>query len=173
MKQNWAVMDDYSVEVWFPVEKDKDGYPQSRDWEQLLARPVRERDDYFQIESIPFYLKNVSRGDIVRAKTTRNSDIHEEEVFEFEGVVDRGGHNTYRLLLRKNRPDDPGFTENELLKKGLAVETEHGDFFAIDVPSSLDQQTIDDYLVAESKSGRWEIQDGYLHSITTMPATND
>lgn len=172
MKQQWKVVGDYSVEVWFRIEKDKDGYPQSRNWEQLLARPVLQRDDYFQIESVPSYLKNVSRGDIVRARTTRNSEIQEEEVFEFDDVIDRGGHNTYRLLLRTKRPDDPDFTENELLRKGLAVETQDGDFFAIDVPPSLDQQAIDDFLVAESKSGRWELQDGYLHSIRTIP-TND
>jgi hypothetical protein len=113
MKQQRKVVGDYSVEVWFHIEKDKDGYPQSRDWEQLLARPVLERDDYFQIESITSNLKNVSRGDVIRAKTTRNSEIQETEVFEFDDVIDRGAHNTYRLLLRSKRPDDPDFTENE------------------------------------------------------------
>jgi len=37
-----------------PIEKDDDGYPQSKSWEQLLAWPVLEMDDYFSIESIPF-----------------------------------------------------------------------------------------------------------------------
>jgi Domain of unknown function (DUF4265) len=170
MKPEWEVVGDYSVEIWFRIQKDKDGYPESKEWEQLLARPVIERDDYFRIESIPFYLKNVSRGDIVAAKAPESSDIQDEKGFEFGSVVDRGGHNTYRLLLRKKRPDDPEFTESELLDKGLGVETEYGDFFAIDVPPSVDQPAIDDYLVAESKSGRWEMQDGYLHSIrTTQP----
>ena len=170
MKEKWELAGNYSVEIWFRIEKDKDGYPTSKSWEQLLARPLAERDDYFQIESIPFFLKNISCGDIVKAKTVKNIEIQEGEIFEFDAVLDRGGHNTYRLLLRKKHPDDPQFTENELLKKGLAIEEQNGDFFAVDVAPSVDQQAIDAYLVAESDTGRWELQDGYLHSIKTTPA---
>src|SRR5580693_6016386 len=147
MTQKWHLGGEYSVEIWFAIEKDQDGYPESKNWEQLLARPLLERDDYFQIESIPFFLKNVSLGDIVRARTVTNSEIDEGEVFEFDTVLDRGGHNTYRLLLKKKHPDDPQFTENELLKRGLAVEEQDGDFFAVDVPPSVDQKAIDEYLV--------------------------
>lgn len=139
MKQEWEVVGDYPVEIWFRIDKDEDGYPESKEWEQLLGRPVLERDDYFRIESIPFYLKNVSRGDIVAAKPPQSSDIQDVVGFEFDNVVDRGGHNTYRPLLRKKSPGDPEFTESELLEKGLAVETKYGDFFAIDVSTSLNQ----------------------------------
>lgn len=167
MSQDWQLRGDYSVEIWFVIEKDKDGYPTSKKWEQLLARPLSERDDYFQIESIPFFLKNVSLGDTVRVKTTTNSEIQEGEIFVFDAILDRGGHNTYRLLLKKKHVDDPHFTESELLEKGLAVEEQNGDFFAVDVPPSVDQKAIDEYLVSEQKSGRWELQDGYLHTINT------
>lgn len=167
MHKNWEPAGDYSVEIWFRIEKNKRGFPHSKNWEQLLARPLLQRDDYFEIESIPFFLKNVSLGDIVKVRTVTNTEIQEGEVFEFDTVLDRGGHNTYRLLIKKKRPDDPQFTENGLLKKGLAVETQDEDFFAVDVPPSVDQKAIDDYLVAESRSGRWELQDGYLHSIRT------
>ena len=77
-------------------------------------------------------------------------------------MVDRGGHSTYRLLLRKKHPGDPEFTTDELLKKGLAVEEQNGDLFAVDVPPTVDQHAIDDYLRAERRVGRWEMQDGYL-----------
>jgi hypothetical protein len=167
MKRKWEIVGDYSVEIWFRIEKDRDGYPRSKEWEQLLAKPIFERDDYFQIESIPFYLKNVSWGDIVKARTVKNPALAEAEVFEFESVVERGGHNTYRLLLRKKRPDDPEFTVNELIDKGLSVEEERGDFLAVDVPPSVDQQAVDRYLVSESQSGRWEMQDGCLQTIET------
>lgn len=167
MKQKWETVGDYMVEIWFSIEKDEDGYPESKNWEQLLARPLSESDDCFQIVSIPFFLKNVSAGDVVRAKTVTNTEIHENEVFEFDCVLDRGGHNTYRLLLRKKHPNDPKFTESELLKKGLSIEEQYGNFFAVDVPASVDQKAIDDYLEIERVSGRWEVQDGYLHSIKT------
>lgn len=167
MNRKWELAGDYSVEIWCRIPKDQQGYPQSKSWEQLLARPVLDRDDYFQIESVPFFLKNVSRGDIVKANVVEKKEIQEGEVFEFESVVDRGGHNTYRLLLRKKHPKDPKFTTDELLKKGLAVEEQYGDFFAVDVPPEVDQQAIDDYLLSECKAGRWEMQDGYLHTVKT------
>ena len=162
MNQKWELAGDYCVEIWFPIAKDKQGYPESKTWEQLLARPVLERDDYFQLASIPFYLKNVSCGDIIRANIVENKEIQDGKLFEFDSVIDRGGHNTYRLLLRRKHPKDSEFTTNELLKKGLTVEEQYGDFFAVDVPPTADQQAIDDYLRAERRAGRWEMQDGYL-----------
>ena len=37
MAGNWNVIHDWSVEIWFRIAKDEDGYPRSKDWEQLLA----------------------------------------------------------------------------------------------------------------------------------------
>jgi hypothetical protein len=165
MGHNWETIDQWSVEIWFRIEKDDDGYPRSKNWEQLLAWPVLEGDDLFCIESIPFFLKSVSRGDIVRAKIVRHEEVQEGAFFEFGSVVDRGAHNTYRILLHQKHAKDPKFTEEELCKRGLAVETQHEDFLALDVPPSVDQEAIDNYLIAESKSGRWGLQDGYLHTI--------
>ena len=161
MQRNWEVLFDWSVEIWFRIVKDEEGYPRSRDWEQLLAWPVLERDDYFSIESIPFFVKGISRGDIVRAKVALNTEVQEKEFFEFDSVVERGGHNTYRILLRGKRPKTDAI-KKELLKKGLALEIEHGDFIAIDVPPSVNQKEIDDYLVSGARSDRWGLQDGHL-----------
>jgi Domain of unknown function (DUF4265) len=160
---------DYLVEIWFPIEKDEDGYPESRNWEQLPAKPT-ETVDCFRLESVPFYLKDVSRNDLVKAKVVNGPD---GTIFEFDRVIERGGHNTYRLLLRTKQSDDPDFTERELIKRGLAVEEQHGNFFAVDVPPSADQQAVDRYLVSESESGRWEVQDGYLHTVPTEPPKVD
>jgi hypothetical protein len=76
-----------------------------------------ERDHCFQIESIPFFLKNIPRGGIVRATTVVNTEIQQDEIFEFDAVLRRGSHNPYRLLLRKKHPRDPQFTNNELFEK--------------------------------------------------------
>jgi hypothetical protein len=167
MQRKWQLAGGYFVEIWFRIEKNGRDYPKSKEWEQLLARPLKERDDYFQIESIPFFLRNVSCADVVRVKTVTNPEVQDGEFFEFDTVLDRGGHNTYRLLLKRKHPDDPGFTERELLDKQVAVEEQNGDFFAVDAPPSADQQAIDAYLIAEAKSGRWELQDGCLQSIRT------
>ncbi|HSS20487.1 MAG TPA: DUF4265 domain-containing protein [Pyrinomonadaceae bacterium] len=162
MTGTWHILHDWSAEIWFRIEKDRDGYPRSKSWEQLLAWPVLESDRYFSIDSIPFFVKGISRGDIVRVNVSQNSDVQEGEFFEFESVVEGGGHNTYRLLLSEKRPSDLELTEDELLAKGLALEIEDDDFFAGDVPPSVNQKDIDDYLISESESGRWGLQDGHL-----------
>ena len=142
-------------EVWFFIEKDEDGYPESRTWEGLWTRP---NDGAFEILNVPFYLKNVSRGDAV--------DASQEAFLKFTGVRNRGGHNTYRLLMENSSEDEVNAALVELRSKGLVVElNEAGILIAVDVPPSVDQQEIDNYLLSEKESGRWQVQDGYLHNI--------
>lgn len=164
MSEEWKVITDYTVEIWFRIEKDADGYPRSKSWEQLLGHPVTARDDYFQIASVPFFLRNVSCGDIVKARTRVETEVQDGEIFEFDSIVERGGHNTYRLLVKKQ---DASSTMNELQKRGLAVEEESGGLLAVDVPPAVDQHAVDAFLVKEAELGRWQMQDGYLHSIKT------
>jgi len=166
MTGTWNVIHDWSVEIWFRLEKDEDGYPQSKNWEQLLAWPVLENDRCFCIESIPFFVKGISRGDIIEAKVSENSEVQEGEFFEFERIVERGGHNTYRLLLREKHVINSELTKRELLDKGLAIEIEDDDLFAVDVPPSVNQKEIDDFLISEAESGRWGLEDGCVRSIS-------
>jgi hypothetical protein len=157
MQKHSRFGDSELVEVWFKIEKDADGYPESKNWEGLLTRP--EGDGFCRLLSVPFYLKNVSRGDLVAAASGR--------FLEFSRILERSGHNTYRLLLKEVPPSDLARTVDELLKMGLAVEEEKGILLAVDVPPSANQAEVDSYLVAEAKSGRWEMQDGFLSSIET------
>jgi Domain of unknown function (DUF4265) len=142
-------------EVWFLIEKDEDGYPESRTWEGMWARPIK---DAFEILSVPFYLKNVSRGDVV--------DANQGDFLKFSDVRSRGGHNTYRLLMENGSHDEVETALTQLRSKALVVElNEAGILIAVDVPPSIDQQEIDAYLLSEKEAGRWQVQDGYLHNV--------
>ena len=110
------------VEVWFKIEKDADGYPESKSWEGLWAK---QRNGVYTLKSVPFYLKNVSIGDEVEAA--------EGEFLEFQKVVARAGHNTYRLLLSESHRSKLREIVKELEELGLTVETEIGMLLAIDV----------------------------------------
>lgn len=144
------------VEVWFQIEKDADGYPESRSWEGMRAHPSNEGG--FVLDSVPFYLRNVSRGDTVLAV--------QGEFLEFAEVLARGGHNTYRLLLADVPESEITSTIAELESLGLAVEkSENGILLAVDVPPSVDQREIDGYLAEQRELGRWQVQDGFLSSI--------
>jgi hypothetical protein len=169
MNSEWAVSGDYCVEIWFKIEKDESGYPISKTWEQLLARPLKARNDYFEIESIPFFLKNVSRADIIQARTGRNAAIGAGEFFFFERVVEHSGHATYRLLLKQTSLGDPSLTVRELEGRGLAVEERQDGFLAVDVPPGPNQRAVDEYLLSQVQAGRWEMQDGYLGALGGSP----
>jgi hypothetical protein len=117
-------------------------------------------DKGFLLESVPFYLKNVSRGDVVAAV--------EGDFLQYDHVVARGGHNTYRLLMDGVSDIEVERVIVELRERGLFIErNETGILLAVDVPPSVAQQEIDDYLLESKNSGRWQIQDGYLSSIKT------
>jgi len=144
------------VEVWFKIEKDADGYPESKSWEGLWAEKV---DGAYVLISVPFYLKNVSSGDAVEAC--------EREFLAFTRVINRGGHNTYRLLIPQESRSKIDETVYELISLGLAVEKEITMLLAVDVPPSVDQAEIDSFLAEGSEAGRWEMQDGFLSSNVT------
>jgi hypothetical protein len=145
------------TEVWFRIEKDADGYPQSKSWEGLWA--VKSADGNFVIRSIPFYLKNVSAGDTVEAEMG--------DFLAFTRVVARGGHHTYRLFISKDHQVEIHEIENELVSLGLAVEKDIGILLAVDVPPTVDQRAIDAFLLKGAEEMRWEMQDGFLNSILT------
>jgi hypothetical protein len=115
----------------------------------------------FVLDSVPFYLKNVSRGDTVTAV--------EGNFLRFSQVIARGGHNTYRLLMADVPDADILRAIADLEELGLAVErSENRILLAVDVPPSINQQEIDDYLVKHQELGRWQMQDGFLSSIKTI-----
>jgi Domain of unknown function (DUF4265) len=138
------------VKVLFRLEKDEDGYPPV-EVESLWGL---RRGEGIELDNIPFFAKGVAVGDIV--KTTRGSD----GALEFESVVRRGGHSTYRILLIEKQPDDPRRTMEELITKGLSVEEDAG-LLAVDVPPEIALGPVRDYLFEGIDSGRWEVEEGY------------
>jgi hypothetical protein len=147
------------VEVWFKIEKDADGYPESKGWEGLWTE---QGNGVYAIKSVPFYLKNVSVGDEVEAA--------EGEFLEFQKVVARAGHNTYRLLLSESHRSKLREIAKELEDLGLTVETEIGMLLAVDVPPSVDQEYVDTFLVKGREQGRWGVQDGCLSGFNNIDA---
>src|SRR5579862_2511040 len=81
------------VEVIFPIEKDADGYPKSRDFEALLCKPLDAECSLCTVASVPFYLRNVAYGDTI------STEEDPENVLRFKEVIRRSGHSVYRILL--------------------------------------------------------------------------
>ena len=140
--------ENHMVEIWFAIEKDQDGYPESKDWEALLCSCLGSPDE-FEVKSIPFYVKGVALGDIVSAVEA------EEGYYKFGRMISRGGHTTYRLFVKKS----PEVVEKELERLGCSVELTAGNkLVAVDAPPDRKHQ-IREYLFKGLRDGRWELQE--------------
>ncbi len=79
---------------------------------------------------------------------------------EFDSVVRRGGHSTYRILLLKKHPEDPRHTMDGLIALGLSVEEDAG-LLAVDVPPDVSLDGIREYLFEGIDTERWEVDEAY------------
>jgi Domain of unknown function (DUF4265) len=150
-EQTASATETESVEVWFKLIKSADGYPKSQDWEELWARPS---GDTFVLESIPFFETRVSRGDVIRASP------HEEGFLQFDSVVRRGGHSTFRVLINPERVNAKRLM-TELKRFGADSELTLNELIAVDVPDGA-LQTIEDFLLRGKEAERWGLQDGFI-----------
>lgn len=147
-------MVDKLVKVRFRIKKDADGFPKTRDWEELNC--LRKMNSY-QVRNVPFYLSDVAFGDEVSVRTSVNGYL------EFQSVERRGGYSVFRLLLRE-KEGNPLYVVRELVDLGLQVEFE-ARLIAIAAPPAIDADDIYSYIKAGKKSRRWGFQSGYQYHL--------
>jgi hypothetical protein len=143
----------HHVEVWFHIEKDEDGYPESKEWEGLICACLNS-EELFQVDSVPFFVKGVAVGDVVSAAETS------ENYYQYVRTVSHGGHSTYRLYIEE---EPIGQTvQRELEGMGCSVEAAaQGSLIAVDVPPEREPQ-VREYLVKGVQEGRWELQEASI-----------
>jgi hypothetical protein len=140
----------HRVEIWFHIEKDKDGYPTSKEWEGLICACLNSTE-LFRVESVPLFVKGVAVGDIVSATETS------ENYYQYGRTVSKGGHSTYRLYIEDEAVGQ--VVQRELVRKGCAVEiTAQGSLIAVDVPPDREAQ-VREHLFTGVREGRWELQE--------------
>ncbi|MCA1452424.1 DUF4265 domain-containing protein [Bradyrhizobium sp. BRP22] len=84
-------MSDQLVKVRFKLD--------AEDWhghagEKLWAAKINREEGLFELRNIPSFTRGISYRDVVKA-----SPSEDPMQFDFECVVDRGGHSTYMLLV--------------------------------------------------------------------------
>lgn len=140
-----------AVEIWFSIQKDDEGYPQSQDWEELWASPVQ--GCCFRVESTPFFAKEIASGDVVSAVKT-DGGVH-----RFERVVSRSGHSNFRIWLRDGLMDRESIIR-ALGELGCRTEVTLERLIAIDV-SPDHEPAVWKYLEAGRDGGAWGLQVGF------------
>lgn len=121
----------------------------------------------FVLQNSPFFVRGVSFLDTVRGKEADDGNL------EFDGVIARGGHSTYMLLVP---PDSPLFEEFWQRLKRLGCSYEGGGemdlsigprlLYSVDVPEASDIHAVIAVLDGGEHQGVWMYQTGHLgHSL--------
>jgi hypothetical protein len=141
------------VEVNFPIEKDAEGYPRSRDAEALLCKPLTPECSICEVASVPFYPRNVAYGDTISTSEDQNGNL------QFKSILKRGGYSVYRVLLRDPAKGDQ--LVERLLNFDIVLERDR-DLIALAVPPTVDAGPIVGYLLEGKEKGYWGVQDGFI-----------
>ena len=135
----------------FALEQDADGYPPDR-WESLWGYEIE--DGYYSIDNIPFYAKGVSSGDVVAV-------VPNEGQLQFERVIRPSGNSVVRLYV--SDASDMQATRDSFGELGCESELHSNPkFIAVEVPSRVGADPVDELLEVGAKSGRWEYEWGVL-----------
>ncbi len=146
------------VKVHFPLppQDRSQGVEAENLWAQNLGR------DQFKLDNIPFYVYGVSCGDIVAAESAAGRLV-------FRRVIGRGGHSTYRLLIR----DESGYEGEhfkrlrvQLEKLGCGYEVAKRRWIAVDVPPNTDVFAVYKLLESGETTGQWDFEEGHCGHVT-------
>lgn len=139
-----------------PAEDQAAGVEAENLWAEALG------DSRYRIDNIPFYVYGISLDDVVRAE-----DIGGKLVFC--EVISRGGHSTYRVLVKDSAGcDSADFKSQWLLLEGLGCTREIAKtrWIAIDVPPVADVFSVYKILEVSEERGIWTFEEGYCgHSV--------
>lgn len=122
-------------------------------WEQLWVKQV---DTFkFEICCIPFFVYDLSLGDIVKTKPSKN------KTYVIEKVIKPSGHYTFRAWFGES--NNPRIIE-EVLEfinlNNFRLEWSSQNLLAIDTPSKSEAQVLADFLFEKESLGNLEYETG-------------
>ncbi|HSR50371.1 MAG TPA: DUF4265 domain-containing protein [Acidobacteriota bacterium] len=132
---------------------DASGYEDQWSVERVWAEKVGPGG--YRLRNSPFYSYGLSFGDVVSVKAV-------EDKLEFDAVLRRSGHSTYRIFFA-------GLGDSEARSRALSgigtlvcsYERATANLYAIDVHADSDIQAVYQYLVKLEKEGIWEFEEGH------------
>jgi hypothetical protein len=142
------------VRVLFNVEDTSLGESEAL-WGEWVA------PDAVRLDNIPLLIFGVSMGDVVRV-------ARDGETVRFSGVARRGGHSTYRLMLRD--ADDVAIQDRlrSVVVMGCGYEQLTPKFVAVDVPPEVDIFAVYELLEDGLDHGAWTFEEGHCgHPVDT------
>lgn len=115
----------------------------------------RLESNLYRLRNAPFHLYGVSEQDIVRAEENDGRLV-------VTGVIDRGGHSTYRIFLPEQTSEEQ-FSMDwiPLQQLGCTYERATRRLVAIDVPPQADVYAVYRVLERGEKDGQWEFEEAH------------
>jgi hypothetical protein len=138
------------VKVFFRLERDEDGYPPA-DVESLWAI---ERALGYEIDNVPFFVKGIGLGDVVRAD-------ERDGALWFHSLLTESGHGTIRVIMLAKDLERRAALKGELRECGCAIEQSHLEsLFAVDIAPGSNIQSALTLLRARSDEEVIEYEEG-------------
>jgi hypothetical protein len=107
----------------------------------------------FRLLNTPFYAKGLSVDDVIAATLAPDG-------YEFDSVIERSGHSTYRLIPEDRDQVAQGLMDLQRLR--CTWEEGPGGLLAIDVPPESNIHDVYAVLESGSEQGIWDFEEGHV-----------
>jgi hypothetical protein len=131
----------------FDLESDDD----TREVETLWAVPV---EGGYRIDNIPFYVRGIAYGDVVRASPDGDGQLC------FEALVSPSGHSTVRLWFANG--SDVRDVRDALRELGCGSELDMERLVAVDVPTEVRYTDVISFLDEKERLRVLEYEEGCI-----------
>lgn len=113
------------------------------------------RDDGYEVDNIPFYVKGIAIGDVVSAKVEPDGGML------YTGLVRASGHSTIRILFSSEQ--DILTTTKQLLDLGCDYEgSDLPQLIAIDIPPTVPYEKVKAFLERGRRLGIFSYEEACL-----------
>jgi len=143
-------MSDEYVKVLFELEKEDEDYPPVN-YERLWARRLEQ--GLFELDNIPFFVRDISAGDVVSAREGDGEVV-------FSGVVRESGNSTLRVIVFDATQVEE--IRRQLQSFGCSTELNVSKMLGVDVPAPIDLQAVRTWLMEQQSSGVLEFEDACI-----------
>ena len=131
----------------------KDENPEEYGVEGLWAS---KKGDYFKIDNIPFYVKNIAFGDVIKAEVDED-----DNAIYFEELIYPSGNSVVRIIPTDKL--DTNKIGRELENLGCDWEGLKSDnLMAVNVPKNISYQKIKKYLEKGRSEGLFDYEEACL-----------
>lgn len=130
--------------------EDGQGYETEAVWAERVG------PNEFRILNSPFFVFGVSYDDIVKTRLENNAN-------NFDSVVRKGGHSTYRIFLQSGHTlQDESFQKHWAPIKGLGATFEKANerLLSVDLAPNVDVQKVYSLLKQGETDGLWFFEEG-------------